>query len=65
MQTLVLLYLPDTSVTLAEFILVVGGAVLLMSLIPTLHHLRRDTNSNCTPLLSCAPTEPYAVRPGE
>ena len=41
MQTLVLLYLPDTSVTLAGFILIVGGAVLLMSLIPTLHHLRR------------------------
>ena len=39
-QALVLLYAPDTTVTLSEFIIMVGAAVLILSLIPTLHDVR-------------------------
>jgi hypothetical protein len=40
LKALVLLYAPDTSLTLSEFIIMVGAAVLLLSLIPTLHDVR-------------------------
>ena len=40
MQALVLLYSPDTSISLGVFITIVGAVVLLAGLVPTLHDVK-------------------------